>query len=157
MPLSTPLTRSKEDVDYALGHVSLQGQICKLQGCEWSHLGRQRRLGQEGPESGVRPSSPSSRGGKQGEAVMATGPSGESPIVAGTSNPGSFPTAPVESGSKACSLLCLLVPSPGRLQPCSQAWPLPECSYLLHSGRGAIQDCLEAPQCQAVPSAPWWV
>ena len=60
-------------------------------------------------------------------------------------------------GSKACSLLCLLVTSPGRLQPFSQAWPLPECSYLLHSGSGAIQDCQEATQCQAVPSAPWWV
>ena len=98
MPLSIRFTRSKEDVDYSLENVSLQGQLCKLQVFEWSHLGRQRRRpGQEGLGSGALPSSPSSRGSKQGETVMARGPSRESPIIAGTT-PGSFPTAPVESG-----------------------------------------------------------
>lgn len=98
MPMSTSLTRSQEDVDHTLGNASLQSQLCKLQGCEWGHLKRQeRRLGQEGLGSGVLPSSSSILGSKQGEAVMAGRPSRGSPIIAGTANPASFPTAPVES------------------------------------------------------------
>lgn len=78
MPPSIALTRSWKDVDYTLRNASLQGQLCKLQGCEWGHLRRQdRRLGQEGLGSGILPSSPSSLGSKQGGAAVVGRPMGE--------------------------------------------------------------------------------
>lgn len=76
-PIHT-LTRSWDDVDHALGNASLQGQLCKLQGCEWGHLRRQeRRLGQKGLGRGALPSFPSSLGSRQGGAAVAGRPLGE--------------------------------------------------------------------------------
>lgn len=82
MPPSIALTRSWKDVDYTLWNASLQGQLCKLQGCEWGHLRRQdRRLGQEGLGSGILPSSPSSLGSKQGGAAVVGRPLGEAMLM----------------------------------------------------------------------------
>lgn len=92
MPMSTSLTRSRKDVHHALWNASLQGQLCKLQGCEWGHLrGQERRLGQEELGSEVLPSSPSSLDSKQGEAGMVGRLSRGSPIIGSTANPASFP------------------------------------------------------------------
>lgn len=89
VPIHT-LTGSWDDVDHALGNASLQGQLCKLQGCEWGHLRRQeRRLGQRGLGSGALLSFPSSLGSKQGGAAMAGRPLGKAmsmPHHSGTTN-----------------------------------------------------------------------
>lgn len=105
VPIHT-LTRSWEDVDHALGNASLQGQLCKLQGCERGHLRRQeRRLSQKGLGSGALPSPPSSLGRKQGGAAMAGRPLGEAifmPHHSGTTNQSASLMLQLGAKNRAC-------------------------------------------------------
>lgn len=120
------LTRSWEDVDHALGNASLQGQLCKLQGCEWGHLRRQeRRLGQERLRSGALSFSLSSLGSNQGGTAVAGRPTGEDMFMPHRSGY-QQPSQPAR-GQGLLTLGTFLAPSPGRVPA-----PLPGLGPFLH-------------------------